>query len=86
MVRRRILAVASGASLMLVVMAGPVLAQPPPHDHWLTVPGTGAQVQVGPHRCGLGETVQKGFLNFHVNVHVGQPANAGLVINATLCE
>jgi hypothetical protein len=83
MVRRRISAIASGACLMLVVMAGPVLAQtPPPHDHWLTVPGTGVKVQVGPHRCGLGDTVQKGFLNFHVNVHVGQP---GVEITATLC-
>jgi hypothetical protein len=59
----------------------------PPHDHlFLTVPGTGDAVQVGPPRCALGETVQGAFLNFHQNVHTGTPATTGgLVFTPSFC-
>jgi hypothetical protein len=73
--------------LVFGVMAAPALSQPPPpHDHLLTVPGTGEQVQVAPRRCGLGETVDRGFLNFHFNVHVGVPGvRGGLIITPVFC-
>jgi hypothetical protein len=66
---------------LLGLMSSPAIAQaPPPHDHFLTVPGTGEQVQVAPHRCELGATVQNGFVQFHVNVHTGQPTATGVVV------
>jgi hypothetical protein len=72
---RRTLVVVSLLLLLLGVLSGTVWAQqpPPPHDHFLIVPGTGERIQVGPHRCELGETAQEAFLNFHFNVHVGVP-------------
>lgn len=83
---RRILVVV-GIVALLGLMTGPAQAQqPPPHDHWLTVPGTGEQVQVGPHRCDLGSTLQGAFLNFHFNVHVGAPmSSGGLTIRPAFC-
>jgi hypothetical protein len=72
--------------LLLGVMAGPAVAQVPPHDHLFTVPGTGNTVQVAPPRCELGETVQGAFLNFHFNVHLGTPtATGGLTIMPEFC-
>jgi hypothetical protein len=74
--------------LVLAVMAGsaPAQAPPPPHDHFITVPGTGEVVQVGPHRCEQGEKVQGAFLNFHFNVHTGTPATVGgLVVTPVFC-
>jgi hypothetical protein len=74
--------------LVLAMVVGPAPAQepPPPHDHFVTVPGTGEVIQVGPHRCELGETVQDAFLNFHFNVHVGTPATVGgLVVTPVFC-
>jgi hypothetical protein len=72
--------------LLLGVMASPVAAQVPPHDHFLTVPGTGATVQVAPSRCELGERVQRAFLNFHFNVHLGTPtATGGIAITPQFC-
>ena len=75
----RILIVLSVLLLAFAVMAGTAPSQepPPPHDHFVTVPGTGEVVQVGPHRCELGEKVQGAFLNFHFNVHTGTPATVG---------
>lgn len=74
---RRILVVL-GAVGLLGLMTGPAAAQEsPPHDHWLTVPGTGDSVQVGPRRCDLGSMLQGAFLNFHFNVHVGAPMSSG---------
>ena len=83
---RRIAVVLSLALPMLGFLASPARAQVPPHDHFLTVPGTGTAMQVGPHRCSLGETVQGAFLNFHFNVHTGQPASSGgLTITPSFC-
>jgi hypothetical protein len=85
---RRILMALSVLLLVLAVMAGPGTAQapPPPHDHFVTVPGTGEVIQVGPHRCELGEKVQDAFLNFHFNVHTGTPATiGGLIVTPVFC-
>jgi hypothetical protein len=72
--------------LLVGTMAGPALAQPPPHNHFLTVPGTESTVQVGPLRCELGDTVQGAFLEFHSNVHLGEPAGTGgLTITPSSC-
>jgi hypothetical protein len=76
---RRIPVLLSLLVLLLGVMASPAAAQVPPHDHILTVPGTGATVQVAPPRCNLGETVQGAFLNFHFNVHLGTPTATGAI-------
>jgi hypothetical protein len=88
---RRILLALSGLLLVIAVMSlmvGPAPGQepPPPHDHFVTVPGTGEVIQVGPHRCELGEEVQDAFLNFHFNVHVGEPATVGgLIVTPVFC-
>jgi hypothetical protein len=85
---RRILMALSVLLLVLAGVAGsaPAQAPPPPHDHFITVPGTGEVVQVGPHRCELGEKVQDAFLNFHFNVHTGTPATiGGLVVTPVFC-
>jgi hypothetical protein len=72
---------------LLVALVFPAFADgPPPHDHFLLNPATGERTQVGPHRCELGETVQGAFLNFHGNVHVGVPRDAGLVLQAEFCQ
>jgi hypothetical protein len=78
--------VASALTLLFAIMAGPALAQPPPHNHLLTVPGTGTAVEVGPPRCELGETLQTAFLEFHSDVHLGEPAGTGdLTITPSFC-
>jgi hypothetical protein len=85
---RRIFLALSVLMLVVAPMAGsaPGQAPPPPHDHFVTVPGTGEMVQVGPHRCELGETVQGAFLDFHFNVHTGTPATVGgLVVTPVFC-
>ncbi|MGH2817390.1 MAG: hypothetical protein ACRDJS_02875 [Actinomycetota bacterium] len=84
---RKILLALSVLLLVLAGVAGSAPAQaPPPHDHFITVPGTGEVVQVGPHRCELGEKVQRAFLNFHFNVHTGTPATiGGLVVTPVFC-
>jgi hypothetical protein len=73
--------------LLVGLMAQSALAQvPQPHNHFLTVPGTGDVVQVAPNRCELGEMVQEAFLQFHFDVHVGQPAQTGgLTITPVFC-
>ena len=83
---RRILVLLSLLVSVVGFTATPSGAQVPPHDHFLTVPGSGATVQVGPPRCTLGQTVHGAFLNFHGNVHTGTPATTGgLVITRVLC-
>jgi hypothetical protein len=82
----KILVLVSALLLVFGVMAGSALAQVPPHNHFLTVPGTGNEVQVAPNRCELGEKVQRAFLEFHVNVHTGTPAETGgLTITPVFC-
>ncbi len=76
---RRVVVLLSLMVSMVSLTASPSGAQVPPHDHFLTVPGTGSTVQVGPPRCTLGETLQGAFLNFHENVHTGTPATTGQV-------
>ena len=84
---RRIPVLLSLLALLLGVMAGPAAAQVPPHDHILTVPGTGETHQVGPPRCRLGGTLQRAFLNFHFNVHLGTPTDTGAIaITPDFCE
>jgi hypothetical protein len=84
---RRTLIIVSLLLLMLGAMTGTAWAQqpPPPHDHWITVPGTGEQVEVGPPRCDLGDQLQGAFLNFHFNVHVGEPMEQGITITPEFC-
>lgn len=48
---------------------------PADHDHFLTVPGNGSVVQVGPRVCELPH-LHWAFHKFHTNVHVGQPPTA----------
>jgi hypothetical protein len=82
---RRIVVVLSLLVSLLGTLAGQASAQVP-HDHLLTVPGTGSMVQVAPPRCALEETVQGAFLNFHFNVHMGNPRDiGGLVIEPDFC-
>ena len=58
----------------------------PNHDHFLTTPGNGNVVQVGPHVCANPEILHDAFHNFHVNVHRGAPTSTGAItINANLC-
>ena len=80
---RRILLLATVAAVMvamLTVMAvGPALAQlTVPHQHELSVPGTGEQQQIagGTGKCGANLTALN---EVHSNVHLGQPP---LVITA----
>jgi hypothetical protein len=84
---RRILVVTVMALGVLGLSSGPAAADHvPPHNHFLTVPGTGAIVQVAPDRCAMGEQLQTAFHRFHVNVHAGAPTGTGgLVVTATLC-
>jgi hypothetical protein len=84
---RRIIVLLSLIVSMVGLTASSSGAQVPPHDHlFLTVPGTGGTVQVGPPRCALGETVQGAFLNFHGNVHTGTPATTGgLTFTPSFC-
>jgi hypothetical protein len=83
---RRVGITVAASALGIALGAAPAIAQVPPHDHFLTVPGTGEQVQVAPHRCDLGATVQTGFLNFHQHVHLGTPTSTGnLTITPTFC-
>ena len=63
-------------------------APPPEHHHFLTVPGTGIDVQIGPRVCDLPQ-LHDAFHRFHDNVHLGQPGIAGtdhLAISAITCN
>ena len=80
------------AALMVATMAmltaGPALAQlTEPHEHVLTVPGTGEEHQVakGTGKCGANLTALN---NFHTNVHTNpdHPLSDNLVAEETECE
>jgi hypothetical protein len=85
---RRILIVLFVSLGLLGLMAGPAAADHVgPHNHFLTVPGTGAVVQVAPDRCQLGAMLQTAFHQFHNHVHTGAPAGTGgLVITVVFCQ
>jgi hypothetical protein len=59
------------AAAAFALSTSPVLAVVPPHDHWLTT-GSGDVVHVGPYVCDHPD-IYDGWLNFHLNVHVGVP-------------
>jgi hypothetical protein len=83
---RKLLVFVFTLALLVALPTGSALAQPLPHEHLLTVPGTGTKVQVGPPRCALGAKLQGAFLNFHANVHTGTPALVGgLTIEPRFC-
>ena len=72
--KRRVLLIALAlvSTALWVVPAG-AQVPPPPHEHVLTTPA--GPVDVGPPRCG-NERLQRAFLNFHMNVHLGTPPTA----------
>ena len=87
---RRLTTLIGVTALATGAMAGSVAAdshQPDPHDHKITVPGTGENRQVGPKVCDWIEKrgatspedvpFWRGFVNFHYNVHQGQPDQIG---------
>jgi len=84
---RKILIVLSVSIGVLGLIPGPAAASHvPPHNHFLNVPGTGAVVQIAPHRCELGANLQTAFHQFHEHVHTGAPTGTGgLVVTAVLC-
>jgi hypothetical protein len=58
----------------------------PNHNHFLTTPGNGSVVQVGPHVCDNPEVLHGAFHEFHANVHTGAPTAVGdLAVSAVLC-
>jgi hypothetical protein len=65
-------------AVLAVMAAGPVLAQEltEPHQHFLTVPGTGEEQQVagGTGEC---ESNLTALNEVHSNVHLGQPTETG---------
>jgi hypothetical protein len=90
--RRKLSAGVLTTGVTLALMASPAFGGPPAnHDHYLTVPGTGAQIQVAPPICELeGTPAEDGahgaFHNFHSNVHTGTPATQGdLTITPAFC-
>lgn len=85
--KRRILVALATASVAIGFSAPAAHGHAPPaeHNHYLTVPGTGATVQVGPHVCLLPQ-LHGAFHQFHNNVHLGGPTDTGpLSIAAILC-
>jgi hypothetical protein len=87
---RRILLLMAAALLaatMALMSAGPVLAQlEAPHQHVLTVPGTGEEHQIagGTGKCGANLTALN---NFHSNVHTNpdHPLAGNIDAAATSC-
>jgi hypothetical protein len=67
---RRLVVMMALLAAALWVLPATAQVPPPPHEHVLTTP-TGP-VDVGPKRCG-NERLQRAFLNFHFNVHLGAP-------------
>lgn len=83
---RRAIVVLSISLASVGALATPAVAQVPGHDHFLTVPGTGAEVQIAPPRCELGDVLQTALERFHANVHTATPTSTGgLSIRASLC-
>ena len=88
--RRILLLIAAAllAATMVLMPAGPVLAQEltVPHQHFLTVPGTGEEHQIagGTGKCGANLTALN---NFHSNVHTNpdHPLSDDIVAAPTSC-
>ena len=58
----------------------------PNHNRFLTTPGNGSVVQVGPRVCDNPEVLHGAFHNFHDNVHTGAPTSVGdLEVSRVLC-
>jgi hypothetical protein len=73
---------------MAMLTAGPALAQlTKPHEHVLTVPGTGEKHQIarGTGKCGANLTALN---NFHSNVHTNpdHPLSDNLTAKETKCQ
>ena len=82
-----LLAAALMVAAMAMLTAGPALAQlTEPHQHILTVPGTGEQHQVakGTGKCEANLTALN---NFHTNVHTNtaHPLSKNLTAEETKC-
>ena len=72
---------AVGAFGMLVTQASadPPTPQVGPHQHYVVRSG-GDPVPVGPNACEDGMSIQ--FDNFHLNGHVGEPGQHGVIIGS----
>ena len=74
-------------AVLAVVSAGPAMAQlTEPHQHELTVPGTGEEHQIarGTGKCGANLTALN---NFHSNVHTNpdHPLSGNITAAPTEC-
>ncbi len=84
---RRMLSILLVAAVMVLMTAGPALAQlTVPHKHFLTVPGTGEvhQIAGGTGKCGANLTALN---NFHSNVHTNpeHPLSGNITAAPTEC-
>jgi hypothetical protein len=84
---KKLLASAAISIGVLAATAAPAFAGGVPnHNHFLTTPGSGGVVQVGPPVCENPEVLHRAFHNFHDNVHTGAPAAVGdLAVSRVLC-
>jgi len=75
--RAKLLTAAAVVAMAIGLLGAPAHghAQPRHHEHFMTVPGNGMEVQVGPHVCELPQ-LGRAFHEFHSNVHIGQPGHA----------
>lgn len=84
----RLCSVAFVATIAVLANASAASAHEPPptHNHFLTTPGSGDVVQIGPRVCANPDVLHDAFHNFHANVHTGAPRfTGGLAISAILC-
>lgn len=83
----RVCSVAFVASVAVLAHASSASASGAPnHSHFLTTPGSGNVVQVGPRVCENPDVLHHAFHQFHANVHNGAPTDTGeLVITRDFC-